>query len=1188
MATGDSFVHLYGKKIIGDVALQTKFFDYLKDKSADLISLVFGEGVFSAVAITGSAPDMFDLSALDGMDDQGRHLAAVAGNWSFENTNLQWYDVGFFYQEVPDQNIETNPRTGEFEYENTEEAIGDLGNPDSVTFPGPGLQFVVDTLLGGPGTSHAGRSATVWLTGKAATNVPATAFETVNITWSGTQNIVTITGTLGQSTPSLVAADYEVLVDGPSVRAVGAPGTLKGTPGLCYIGAVQGAGAGFAPSTFDTTQQTVFDVVADVAEVLYKDAHGKVKIRVTADALDVDEPQISVWDNSLGNVLTITDLRAWFSKDAEFDNSTTKTPAIKFDPAGGSNVDWEIFADETVPAFYFGRNDAQAATRTVRFENLGAGGGVGALFTHDVEIGDGSAVISPNFVLTNSFGSLDQYLNGPSLFMNANYAAADFSIFMQNLDATYELKLNVEGEIRSDKGLFVANFTSMQFQDSLMGSPVALSEVGYASLNTYHQSILGGIDDHLDEFAAALGNTIISGMNVTVTLTAPIRIVFAAGEAIVYGKRVEWASPQLVTLPASSQGWVYVASNGGLVFTTVANTAYDGGAVLAYVETDGSSVTLWRDARRMTAHGADDVLEYTVGDSGHFPDFQTAIDYLDMLSQTSSASTRRRRYRLRVIGDVPTYSGNGITVPATIEGLEIIGSFEYRLEWDGDGPYFYLSDGFSGFSIRQAIFYYTNTGTPAIDNAYVVNANAVTTTGQFLEMDGVYLIPSAGLCYGGTTGLVEATGATFAFLIIKGCFVYGDLALFDGAGGSFDYVYIEQNAVSKGSTGGTPSTTVITIDVGDGSSRVFIRDNYLQNDMGIGQHLEGIKCINSEEVLVAHNVIIGDPAPYDHGIDLGGTENCQIIYNGCLNKLGATSAFMVNAILCDSQSFVCYNAVANGGDSGDASSRTAIEVASTATIGGTFTTVVGNQVQGYRGSNAFGVQVSGAFQTDGARVEANQVFTIGATGIICPTKDGVAIVGNYVGGAGVDSAIESGITAGPGTDYLIVGNHVYCYDDGVDGITLSGAAGTIVEGNIISVYENAASTSIGIDLGGEDGIVVIGNSIEGGETGISGYPTSERCVISNNYLQDQAVEGILLDGALNSVGNNVIYLPGSYGINTTSGADNCTIYGNVVKTPGTIGINLVAGADNNEVIANQASTADAGTGNDLAHNITPP
>lgn len=1186
MPTGTTFVNLYNKRILGLNAVKVRFFDYLKAYTEDLGAVLYGEGVFAAVGMAGTVPDKFDLAAdVDGEDGDGHHLQWSSASWSFENILAQWYDVGFVYAERPDGAIETNPRTGEYEYVNMMETAGDAGAPDSVAFPGPGLSFVIDTLLGGPGTSHAGRSALIYLKDRAATDNPAVAFETVAIAWVAGQNVVVTAGTLGQAVPSLVAADYRIIVEGPSVRAVGAPATMKGTPGFLYIGSVTGAGAGNVPGLFDVTQQTVFDVVADAAEVLYKDAHGKVKIRVTADAFDVDEPQISVWDNALGNVLTVTDLRTLASKKIELDAGAALTPAIEFNPFGP--ILWSFYANEATPIFQMGRNDASAVDRKIRISNVGGGGTVGLQLEADFEFGLAAASPGPIFHFYQFGVAESWFVYGPGQTLNLRInSATDATFDIQNVGAG-DYNLHLDGELSIDSGVVVSALNPLTFDDSNTGGPISFSETGIGAIYSYHSSVLGALYDFDSMFGEVEGNASVTGFNVTGTLAAPPRLLVSTGTAIVFGNRVVTPTGATVPITPSSAGWVYLNSAGGMVFTTSADTAFTSGLPLYYVVTDPANVTSYQDVRRMVAGSGDDMQEFTVGDVGHFPDFEVAIAFLTALGATTlSTAGIRPRFRLRVVGEIATYAGTGIVIPAALSGIEITGlssTTRSLVKWNGTGPYFLLGTGLVGFHLHDAVFQYTGA---ASANSYVVAADSTgTPLLQSVTLRRVLMLPGIG----GSSGLFKGNSASqIVFLTVEGCILQADLSLVDCQSVSaLSYVLIKNNAFLKNPTGGTPSTTYDVIDLGSAASYFWIEDNSYSNGSNLGYHVDAIRAPNATRAVVRNNVFQGNSMPRGYGVNFTGSDIVEIVGNLFQNSNYTNVSLLSGGIVTGDNAYIIDNVIVNAGDPADAVIRYAIETSITQS-GQAFVTISRNSIFGFRGTKTDGIYAHGSANQDNVRITDNVLTSIGVEGIHVFQLDAALVSGNYVL-PGADTQPCVGITLNALCEKCIVlGNWIYCPSDDVDGIYVGGN-GTIVQGNNITLYENPASVSKGIyDAGATTGNVIVGNRVDGGERGIEVNAGSTGCVISNNRLEDQADYGIYVDAGLQSIGNNSIHAPGIDGIYLTANGDNCTIYGNVVKSPGGVGINLVAGADNNVVIANQASITDSGAGNDVAHNITPP
>jgi hypothetical protein len=298
MTTGASFVSLEPKRIVGRSDFREYFLDYLRTMSTEVVALTYSvEGTFfDTISISADGNDKFQLQdGKKGTDGVGHILQlsnALAQDVQFENTIAVVYHVGLKYAERP-RGVTNNPRTGFPDITRFEETIGESGTPNSVVDNLDGtLTFRVDTVTEASVT-NAGRKVLVWKKnpGKDAL-LEADAIEECTVAFSGGQNKITTVGTFGQASPSTTAADYVVLLLGPTVKR---NTDLSAASGYHYIGTVTGAGAGSPPSTFDITGQNEinsnFSALDGVTRV---DAHGDPKISVQADASDVDENQIEV------------------------------------------------------------------------------------------------------------------------------------------------------------------------------------------------------------------------------------------------------------------------------------------------------------------------------------------------------------------------------------------------------------------------------------------------------------------------------------------------------------------------------------------------------------------------------------------------------------------------------------------------------------------------------------------------------------------------------------------------------------------------------------------------------------------------------------------------------------------------------------------------------------------------------
>ncbi len=217
------------------------------------------------------------------------------------------FSVGLETAEI-DEGVETNPRTGELEYRKITEAIGRKRAPTSVTYSSPTLSMVVDSLFDGAGPTpkdHTGRKVRVWLKSTQdgglvgpKSSIEAVAFEELTVSYVG-NNKITLAGKLGQDTgtPSTTASDYWVQIVGPTVTTKTVEDLIS-TSGAVFLAEVTGVGGvgGVIPGGNIATaaQRIIAFSLADTSDVLRRDSHGFVKVRVKADASDAEEPQLEV------------------------------------------------------------------------------------------------------------------------------------------------------------------------------------------------------------------------------------------------------------------------------------------------------------------------------------------------------------------------------------------------------------------------------------------------------------------------------------------------------------------------------------------------------------------------------------------------------------------------------------------------------------------------------------------------------------------------------------------------------------------------------------------------------------------------------------------------------------------------------------------------------------------------------
>ena len=295
------------------------FLDYLASAVLAAASSAFADDAVigsSAIPVTPNGNNKVDVGATGGpykaVDGAGRVIKFNSADARLQGIAIppgagDVYTVGLEVALLDDE-PEANPDTAEIQYRKQFESIGRQGTPDLVTDNGDGtLTFRVDGITDAAGKDFSGRQVRVWLKAKSdgggvgpASAVEATAIETCTVSLVGGHNVITTVGDLGQQAAflarSTTAADYIVALIGPTVR-LKTTEDLSSTAGCLYLADVTSVASGNPITTIVTTDQRLvsFDL-ADLGNVLRKDSHGSVKVRVHADASDASEPQLEVYD----------------------------------------------------------------------------------------------------------------------------------------------------------------------------------------------------------------------------------------------------------------------------------------------------------------------------------------------------------------------------------------------------------------------------------------------------------------------------------------------------------------------------------------------------------------------------------------------------------------------------------------------------------------------------------------------------------------------------------------------------------------------------------------------------------------------------------------------------------------------------------------------------------------------------
>jgi hypothetical protein len=280
MATDDRFALLYNKKLLPLDQMGPKFLDYLVGQIRQYGQDTFpSDAALTAIipvtaALTANKVDVAKLVALAAVTGTGRRLKASANDSRLQGIKIPpnagvVYHIGLEQSDVED-GIETNPRTGAFQYVSILESLGRTGSPTSVTDNGNGTLTVNVNSLFESGDDHSGRQVRIWL--KSAENLgpgpksasAAVAIQTITVTFSTPNNTILVPNLMGQSAASVTASDYRVQAIGPTVKRLSTE-DLTSTPGCFFLGAVTSVAAASLITVIDTSAQNLVSIgLADV------------------------------------------------------------------------------------------------------------------------------------------------------------------------------------------------------------------------------------------------------------------------------------------------------------------------------------------------------------------------------------------------------------------------------------------------------------------------------------------------------------------------------------------------------------------------------------------------------------------------------------------------------------------------------------------------------------------------------------------------------------------------------------------------------------------------------------------------------------------------------------------------------------------------------------------------------------
>lgn len=271
MTTGAVFSTLTLKSLMGFGDLNTRLLSYLQQLCVDTTKARWDvDGVFATkLTLSSVGASKFAINGSSRATDGQGHLLDVTqieggdtlyNGIMFENTLAATYYVALHYADVPD-GVRINPRAGVPEYISRREEIGFSAAPNAVVSSSGNLTFTVDSVTEA-GVSNAGRYVQVYknIPGNLVTDDTLALPTPIAVAWDGTNNKITLTGTLGQSSPSTSAADYTVVLIGPSVKK---NTDLRTAPGYCFVATVTGAGVANPPGAIDNSSQQLLVTFED-------------------------------------------------------------------------------------------------------------------------------------------------------------------------------------------------------------------------------------------------------------------------------------------------------------------------------------------------------------------------------------------------------------------------------------------------------------------------------------------------------------------------------------------------------------------------------------------------------------------------------------------------------------------------------------------------------------------------------------------------------------------------------------------------------------------------------------------------------------------------------------------------------------------------------------------------------------
>lgn len=313
MTVNNLRVNLYLKKFLPQQQMQENFQFYLQDKLENFLSVIYPEqGIFTDISnlLSSSVNDTFDVDTpLIATDALGHLLVAEPTKVSqipFENSLGVIYQVGlrYNYLDASDSNsVETNVRTGKFEYVFDQEDIGEVGDPDNVVDNGSNITLRVNSITEA-GVDNSGRTIRVFLKprqdgGSIGPLSESEPYEDVTVVFSGGNNEITTTGLLGQTAGlvSIDTNDYRCYLIGPTVKR---NTDISLDPNIVFLGEITGTGTGTIPTAFDFSKVNPLYTTGDLTDIV-----DSLYIYYTGGGLitwDLDSSNLS-WDDTFDIII---------------------------------------------------------------------------------------------------------------------------------------------------------------------------------------------------------------------------------------------------------------------------------------------------------------------------------------------------------------------------------------------------------------------------------------------------------------------------------------------------------------------------------------------------------------------------------------------------------------------------------------------------------------------------------------------------------------------------------------------------------------------------------------------------------------------------------------------------------------------------------------------------------------------